>query len=110
MCFGCYEDYGSPAIVSDTTKRAAALCERVYEQSCVGGRLHIVLDDWNLEDGSLQFCMGDIEKGEAGESEYGDPIDPETLAIERECCEALMAMTLEERASALAIQWGYISA
>jgi hypothetical protein len=34
-----------------------ALCHELYLQSCVGGNLHIALDDGNLGDDDLQFCL-----------------------------------------------------
>lgn len=33
-----------------------------HESGCVGGNLHIALDDGNLEDGNLWFCYEQAEK------------------------------------------------
>lgn len=104
MCEGCYEEYGRPAIINDRTLAAAALAARVYEFSAVGGNLHIVLDDWNIEDDNLEFCAKQIADGG-----YEGRDSPEELAVEKECCEAFMAMTLDERASALAIHDGLLN-
>lgn len=40
------------------------LVQELYRRSCVGCCLHIVLDDGNLEDSSVKFCLGyAIEQG-----------------------------------------------
>lgn len=109
MCEGCYEEYGRPAIITDRTLAAAELVRQVYDFSGVGGNLHIVVDDWNIEDDNLEFCSKEIAAGG-----YFDPKYPEEkpsseqLAVERRCCDALMRMTLDERASALALYGGYL--
>lgn len=102
MCYGCYKEYGEPKIVSDETHQAAKLIGQVYESSTVGGNLHIVVDDWNLEDEHLDFCAGAIEKN------YHE-IPPECQETERMCLSALRKLNLEGRASALAIHDGYLS-
>lgn len=104
MCLGCYQEHGSPAIVNNRTKEAARAVARVFERSPAGGNLHIVIDDWNLEDSSLDFCRNAIlttERDGGG--------DEESLAVQLECVELLRALSLEERVSALAIQRGFIS-
>ena len=93
MCIGCYEEYGAPKIVSDKTLAAADLVRVVYEHSVVGGNLHVQLDDWNIED---EFWEEFHPNGFDGETE-------EQLSAERRCFDAFKAMSLEERASALAI-------
>lgn len=85
MCEGCYEEYGRPQ-PDDAARAVVPLISAVYEASCVGGGLHIVVDDWNLEDESLHWCLR------------------QTLSDdERRCGEALAALSLEQRAAALAI-------
>jgi len=76
MCLSCYvrhfTDRGVP--VPETTDAMRALVsdiELFYEDEPTGGRLHIVLDDWNLDDGSIQWCqaenpLSDTEKSIAG--------------------------------------------
>lgn len=95
MCFGCYEGYGKPKIINDRTKAALALVEKVYEFSCAGGNLHCELDDWNLDD-FKDFVPFDPDTS------------PEQLAIERECFDAFKAMSVEERASTLAMRDGFM--
>jgi hypothetical protein len=109
MCYGCYEDYGFPALVSDKTLAAADLVKRLFDLSCVGGNLHIVVDDWNIEDSNLAFCAECVARSVAGKPGRYDTTDPETVAAEVACLSALQALTIEERATALAIYDGYLS-
>jgi hypothetical protein len=102
-------------------RAAAAAIAEVYEHSCVGGNLHIVLDDWNLEDGNLEFCDGCITgagqmplEPDAHEAHQrynrekrDNPDPPEQLAAERRCHDLLKVLTEEERASALALNDGF---
>jgi hypothetical protein len=97
MCYGCWEEAGKPQINTPAVREAARLAEVVYEHSCVGGNLHITLDDWNVEDSSLEFCRGSI-RDNVNEG------DAEQLAAELACLEAFAKLTVEERYSALALQ------
>ena len=97
MCLGCYEREGSPRVVNEKTVAAADAVGKVYEYSSVGGNAHIVLDDWNLDDHNIRWCL-DVAIAENSE---GD--SDEKLAVEREALERLLALTYEERVSALAI-------
>ena len=102
MCENCYRGYGSPTIVNEKVLAAVTLVRQVYESSCVGGNLHIALDDWNLDDDNLKFCSNEIDK--AGNEGRDSPLE---LKVERACCDAFMAMSEDERASALAIHDGF---
>lgn len=107
MCEGCYTESGSPEIVTARTLAAAKAIDDVYEHSPVGGRLHIVVDDWNLEDESIAFCADEIAKGERGEADWHG-MSAEQLSAERNCATLLAALSLDERASALALHSGYL--
>jgi hypothetical protein len=100
MCIDCYHDHGLPRIVSAATLAAAEAVRLVYEHDCVGGNLHITIDDWNLDDRSLRFCSDRIN------NKNGNP--PAQLAAERACCDVLLRLSPEERASALAIHDGFL--
>src|SRR5690348_1783765 len=69
MCCGCWEDEGSPRIDNERVRGVQPLIEAVYKHNGVGGNLHIVLDDNNIDDGDLAFCLGQIDRG-------GHPEDP----------------------------------
>lgn len=101
MCWGCWEEYGKPAIVNDKTRALADAINEVYEQSCVGGNLHVVVDDFNIDDDLVNGMWEDIDK-----NIY--ELDPDELEVERRCLKLLCEATVEERASALAVQYGII--
>lgn len=94
MCYGCWQYCGSPKIVNEKTLGAASLVRKVYESNSVGGSLHIVLDDFNIEDSHVRWCI----KHQA--ENFHDDSDRDA---ERECAKAFRAMSVAERASALAM-------
>lgn len=59
----------------------AADIRRLYEDEQAGGRLHIVLDDWNLQDGHIRWCQDENQ----------------LTAAEASIAERLLALTLDER-------------
>lgn len=102
MCYGCYEKYGKPEIINDATKNAVILIEKVYDMSCSGGNAHVVIDDWNIDDQSILWCLNKAISENICESR------DELIIAEKEALEALLALSIDERASALAIVDGYI--
>lgn len=92
MCIGCWREYGSPTIDNVTVRAAVCLIGAVYDApgGSVGGGLHCILDDYNIEDGFLAGGDQDLHNDH-----------------ERACLAALRTMTLDERASALALYDGY---
>jgi hypothetical protein len=105
MCYGCYEEAGRPAIITPTTQGMAELIQRLYDMpdGCVGGHAHIVLDDWNLEDGDIDYCL-EVAK----ENKHG--YDPEQVSLEITILTHLKRMTEDERYSSLALVDGFIKA
>lgn len=104
MCYECYKSAGSPTIVNDKTKKAAELINRIYEQEgCgAGGYAHIVVDDWNLDDSSIDFCINDINNGYSGISEEGK------MAC-YDCLIYLKQLSEDERYSAMAISCNFLT-
>jgi hypothetical protein len=121
MCYGCWEEAGKPVIDTPAVRAAAAAVEEVYQHNCMGGNLHIVLDDWNIEDGNLEFCNQCINgagvmplEGSTfpahlryNDQKRANPDPPEQLAAERKCHDLFAALTIDERASALALNDGF---
>lgn len=101
MCIGCWEKHGSPKILNERTRAAAELIRRVYDFSGVGGNLHVVVGDFNVDDGSVRWCLDNALKTNVHGAE------PEQLAAERKCGQYLLQLGLEERASALAFHDGF---
>lgn len=96
MCHACYVRYGSPSIDSVRTRHAAELIRRVYEQGAVGGNAHIVLDDWNLEDAHIRWCLDEA---------LVENIHCTDVEVERRCLEAMLELSMDERASAMALAY-----
>ncbi len=90
MCITCWDDDRKPSMDTPEIRKAARLVTEVFDESAVGGKLHIVIDDWNLEQSHLDFCGREL-----------------ATDTERRCHAALDALTELERASALGLQRGY---
>lgn len=93
--------------MSAKAEEAVPLFKAVYDQprGGAGGNLHIVLDDWNIEDESIHYCMDTTKV----ERYFDGELDTTLTDIERRCAEHLLTMTMEERAAALAKFDGYLS-
>jgi hypothetical protein len=104
MCIQCYEEHGSPAIINERTIEAARLVGLLYDVNSVGGCAHIVIDDWNLEDGSIDSSLEWCDRPD----QYGWTMDPESVTRSRAVLLAFKALTIEERASALALFDGFV--
>ena len=91
MCGGCWDRHGRPQIQSPEVRAAAEAVSAVYDESCVGGNLHIVIDDWNIEDDHIDWCENDAEM----------------TAAEQECARLFRQLSEAERRSALALHEGY---
>ena len=101
MCEACWDEYGEPNIVNEKTQAALMLVMQVYDAigGGAGGNLHIVLDDWNIEDDSIYYCLSQCE---VVEHSFGGGFDTTPTLLERACGGAFLDMTLQERASVLA--------
>ncbi len=123
MCYGCWEEAGKPTTDTPAVRHAAKMVEQLYEHpNCiVGGNLHIVTDDWNIEDSNLEFCRYCIEhEGQMpldddaadfhkryNDEKRANPDPPDQLDVERQCLEALAALSEEDRHAALALNDGF---
>lgn len=87
MCEGCWIDAGSPQIDNDLVRKLAKGSLEINPY----GAFHIVVDDWNLEDGNIQFCMADDDCTES----------------ERLWATEMLTATEDERYSALALADGF---
>jgi hypothetical protein len=91
MCENCWAKYGSPTIDSPKVRAAADAIEAVHDLNDLGGGMHAHLEDWNLEDKHF--------RGVAEAYLQND--------TERRCFQFMREMSVEERASALALVEGY---
>ena len=53
MCMDCWQRRGSPSTITPAVRAVLPLIDAVYEHHAAGGGLHIVLDDWNVDDQAL---------------------------------------------------------
>ncbi len=99
MCQSCWEEMGSPKIWNEATRTGLKFARLVYDQmnGGAGGGLHIVLDDWNLEDDSIQHCI-DAKPYTRNGVDYDFTLTP----VEQECAKHLLTMTMDERGAMLA--------
>jgi len=65
------------------------------------GPLHIIVEDWNLDDDSIEFCSQD----ETMERHWSGPMS----ATDRALLDLLRPMTVTQRATALALADGYLN-
>lgn len=109
MCYECWEHAGKPAITTPAVIAAAALVGRVFDLNHVGGNLHSVIEDWNLDNDNLAACREVVtnkRKNEAGDG-YAD--DPDLLKAETICLDALERMSQAERFSTLALHDRFVT-
>lgn len=115
-------ELGRPADWNPKVKRALELIRDIYEYAAAGGPLHVILDDWNIEDGDVGWAVKDLRDGyfrigPGGVEVTYDPYDAMRLDEDEarqvrdavaELVPLLAEMTVNERASALARHWGYL--
>ena len=89
MCYGCFKEYKIPDELHKKVHVAVPLVQKVYEFSSAGGGLHIVVDDYNLEDGHIDWCIDYIKNNENG-------VSPEQIEAELKCAFALKELTENE--------------
>ena len=58
MCDQCVRDHGGLAQATPEIIAAARAIERAYEFAPTGGRGHVVLDDYNVGDEIVDWCLG----------------------------------------------------
>jgi hypothetical protein len=111
MCFGCYVVLGEPMEFTPAIPRVVELCKQLYVLAGAGGNCHIVTDDWNLNEESIDHCIESVKNGGIRNTHTGDPYetDPAQLAIEKELLDLLKPLTVAQRGTALALWSGFIT-
>jgi len=56
VCRRCEKESSDSSAVSANNEMFSAIAE-IYSLNCVGGPLHIVLDDGNTDDASIRYCL-----------------------------------------------------
>lgn len=96
MCCNCWEKYGSDKIVNSKVIHLLNAIELVYNYGMAGDNLHIVIDDSNIENEHIIFCLDYIIKCE----------NETQKQVELDCFKWLLMCNLAERNSALGIRNG----
>lgn len=89
MCYGCYKDFGEPQVFAPNTGSLAVLASRIDPS----GGLHIVIEDWNIESEHIQWCLDNVK---------------DLTADERIFAYEMLKLTMDERATVMALAEGYI--
>lgn len=96
MCEDCWREKGAPADWNEDIKTAVGLIREIYQYDGAGNPLHVVLDDWNLEDCFIKT----------------DAIPPGTDILALEAAQKLVPVFLRltevQRAAALAYAHDYL--
>lgn len=104
MCCGCWEEYGKPQINDGQVQAAALLVWHLEREGIPSlGPLHIHIDDWNIED---EFFVEPIENVPGWETLSPNLTDGERDIV-RKLYSLLASMTVQQRASALALNEGF---
>lgn len=100
MCKECYNKYTQGKELNPSPKiyelAGRILAWYSYEINSVGGPFHVVLDDWNLEDKIIQFCLISVE--------HDYPFMDQFLELGR----ILLEVSEVERAYALGLTQGMV--
>lgn len=125
MCDNCWREAGSPTERTPNTDRLVKLIEQLYEIHCVGGPLHVVLDDWNVDVTVVEPWYDGYSSEELDALWYGPTpiaeLSPQAPAVVeglgtsmRALCDEIAAllngMTVAQRYAALAYRKGLIPA
>lgn len=97
MCVDCWNRAGRPTELPATYERFAELYADLYDFHPVGGPLHSVLDDWNL-DGHIEPYPGLTFEDEMDQTDNTAYV----YEICSEIADLLNAMTERERYAAVA--------
>lgn len=108
MCYACFVCFGSPTTVTTRAIQASKLIAELYTHNPVGGNLHIVTDDWNIDNDQVFYCKQEItaiKKGLPPEYAFCDPV---TVEIEYKILTLMEPMSEDERAVTLALHDKFI--
>lgn len=104
MCQSCFIEAGSPNVINERTRRVPELAKAIYSApgGDVGAYAHIVVEDWNLEDENIAYCLQCSKEGGR------EGCDGLTQKVCIEYLEFMLSLTIEERYSGMALYEGII--
>ena len=104
MCYSCFKKYTDAPVVNERVVAACRLIRARGDEADYSPLLHIHVADMHLED--HWFDLPDPEgypSGPSPKQRYDEATD-----WERAIFDTLAALTEAERATALAMEWGYL--
>ena len=75
-------------------KETVELIQKIYQKYPTGGALHIVLDDGNIDDHDIQWCMNNLWDDEKKDS-----------ALFERCAKNLLSMPKNDRYQTIEAAW-----
>lgn len=107
MCMGCLEEHDAYSALPATENmlQAASLIEELYEYHSAGGPLHVITDDFNVEDSNLAFCLLQIP---GWNDPYNAEDSPHVQWLSSKILDLLEPMTESQRGASIGIAHGYI--
>jgi hypothetical protein len=102
MCWSCFKQYTDEPVVNDRVVAAYKLIAAQGEEAHFSPVLHAIVADMNVDDWLFDLSGRD-------EDSVDRTLDYHTATEwERSIFDALAALTEEERATAVAMEWGYV--
>lgn len=98
MCYTCWDMAGFPYIDNEATRKAVGMLSEVWG----GGNLHMVVDDWNMEDEIIESCKRRIIAAMSAKRKPDARPTMASLQLELDCANHLLSMSEDERYSAMA--------
>lgn len=109
MCEQCWNEMDKPTAWNPNIKRALELVRIIYETEAAGGPMHIVLDDWNIEDHDLECCRIESFQDPAAIAAMADGISSHAVEATIQLVPLMLRMPIEERAATLAYYDGFVA-
>jgi hypothetical protein len=106
VCYACWAEDGKPSELPENADEIVELINKLYAQpdGFTGGPMHVVTDDWNVEDEIVENCLRDINRGlTAGAWSV------ETCGLAWQIGKRLLLLTEDQRSAVLAKRDGFIS-
>lgn len=113
MCWSCFKKYADEPVVNDRVVAVARLIRDVGEEGHFSPLLHIMVEDMNLEDGWFDLANRPINMETETSADWRDRMTrrrsyDNAEQWERDIFDALAALSEAERATAVAMDWGYV--
>jgi hypothetical protein len=106
VCYACWAEDGKPSELPENADEIVEMINKLYSlpDGFTGGPIHVVTDDWNVEDENVQGCLFQID-----EDLTNGVWSRLTCELARRIGELLLPLTEDQRSAVLAKRDGFIS-